>query len=1080
MQVDRSLHVCLLGEVGIGQSAFLQCFRNENTEGNDKTIDDKLERFVTLTELDGQQFCVRFTDTAGSSCFKSMWPSVLGTSHAVLLCFAVDRSETLQALQDKWLPLFWSSNSEAPLFVVGLRADMRAKTDATVECVPEEWGDNFAKQLGAVGYFECSVLEPESVQSSVDVILHVAKEYYSLQWQLGPRAEINALPPDDSAPDAAWLTHERLNVFDDPKVLDIATIRKSLSMLGATPSCQHAYLRIDLADLGLTSLDAIRDFKHLQFVNLSGNRLRTLEPLGALRCLLHLNASFNLIIRTQGFTAPDQLETVDMSYNMISDLGEWGVHKYLRELNLRGNFVSRIGPGLKRNAELRMLDISENHIARIENMDGLGLHTLYLAQNRLTSLEGIGNLKQLQVLNVRHNCITSIAALLPADIPRLRKLCISENRICHIKEVEGLQGFSYLCDLLLAPNPIVDLPYYREQVLHRLPLLRLLDKIPASPEEKVKSDVIYGSDVDMRRQIFEDQLCQPPPEWQAFSRETFVDRRLVTEEGIGEEEISRFQQQGCAAEFGSSSLDVQAPVDPTSSQTSFATPSRTHFQEAAFRKRLETARRGGEPLGVADFQNVNAPFMQIRVYDSDIPELLDVCFEGGIDEILLGGGAACLGTNSLRQLLKALKAGPLWHIDLSGCESLQNVLNDLLKGVPFERGCSIEASNCGIPETEVVRLRNMTQASQDARARAEQMRELTLVLSAKQSESQGALEDFALENRVQDKAPDLIRPLYHPLQWREGIESRAVASYNAFVKMNPNGVQEDSIERSFSFVGPGGANVVLSKEEYNMLDAQRRRLLKETGKPLPASFETTFAPVLESQSLVAFMVWNGAVATKDVPQEDQRQRAELERSWEESTNLMKALTSSSQAQYDAAERPSLVASAQMIAHFTYLASNRTLTPNHALKLHHAFGLKWLRSDTRPPPQSGHDLHALVASGEVIIESVVGNGFGTDSLELTLRSSTSDNLQVSVQRGTIFQQIGWEHRQNLMVAVDYVVSLPSGASLCKKMRTFSLNHSCACARDSPMSLTEFYVDDPKILESQGMVWDYFQRCFTKED
>merc|ERR1719210_3334980 len=133
-------------------------------------------------------------------------------------------------------------------------------------------------------------------------------------------------------------------------------------MLGATPTRQHAYLRVDLTDLCLTSIDAVRPYQHLQFVNVSRNQLRSLEPLGVLRSLLHLNASFNLLMRTQSFTAPDALETVDMSYNMIGELGEWGVHKYLRELNLRGNFISEIGPGLRRNKELRMLDLSENHI----------------------------------------------------------------------------------------------------------------------------------------------------------------------------------------------------------------------------------------------------------------------------------------------------------------------------------------------------------------------------------------------------------------------------------------------------------------------------------------------------------------------------------------------------------------------------------------------------------------------------------------------------------------------------------------------------------------------------------------------
>ena len=132
-------------------------------------------------------------------------------------------------------------------------------------------GYDFAQQVGAVGYLECSAFAPDSVQAVVDQMLLVGREYYLNQWQLGLLPDDDAPAPEETAENAAWLTHERLNVVDDIKVLDVETVQKNLSMLGMTTQRQHAYLRIDLADLGLTSLDAIRPFQHLQFINLSGS-----------------------------------------------------------------------------------------------------------------------------------------------------------------------------------------------------------------------------------------------------------------------------------------------------------------------------------------------------------------------------------------------------------------------------------------------------------------------------------------------------------------------------------------------------------------------------------------------------------------------------------------------------------------------------------------------------------------------------------------------------------------------------------------------------------------------------------------
>ena len=55
----------------------------------------------------------------------------------------------------------------------------------------------------------------------------------------------------------------------------------------------------------------------------------------AFRLCRRFSVPDSLGVRSQNFTAPDGLETCDMSYNMLAELGDWKVHRYLRELNLR-------------------------------------------------------------------------------------------------------------------------------------------------------------------------------------------------------------------------------------------------------------------------------------------------------------------------------------------------------------------------------------------------------------------------------------------------------------------------------------------------------------------------------------------------------------------------------------------------------------------------------------------------------------------------------------------------------------------------------------------------------------------------
>jgi len=141
-----------------------------------------------------------------------------------------------------------------------------------------------------------------------------------------------------------------------------------------------------------------------------------------------------------------------------------------------------------------------------------------------------------------------------------------------------------------------------------------------------------------------------------------------------------------------------------------------------------------------------------------------------------------------------------------------------------------------------------------------------------------------------------------------------------------------------------------------------------------------------------------------------------------------------------------------------------------------FGLKCIKEMPRPQPRRGSDLHKALASGQVMIDAAIGRGFGKDSLQLALRNRSSDVCQVVIQQGTIFQHVDWQHRQNLLVAVDYVISVPAGGVASKKLMAYCMNLSCACSNGNSMELTEFYFDDLEVLQDQSKVWDHFQRSF----
>jgi tetratricopeptide (TPR) repeat protein len=211
---------------------------------------------------------------------------------------------------------------------------------------------------------------------------------------------------------------------------------------------------------------------------------------------------------------------------------------------------------------------------------------------------------------------------------------------------------------------------------------------------------------------------------------------------------------------------------------------------------------------------------------------------------------------------------------------------------------------------------------------------------------------------------------------------------------------------------------------------------------------------------------------------EERQRAEWERLHEDRVRGRNDLTTRSKIEYDGSSKklPLGVSSGQIIAHFTYICLRLEASLGAALMPPSRFGLKMLREAPRPQPRRGHDLHHALFTGKVAIEQATGKSFGNGALQLKLRSLSSEPIEVAIRRGTIFQHSDWFHKQNLLVAIDYLLIIPAGGVEEKSMMAHCMNASCACSAGEAMELTEFYFDTSHILDSQGNVWDHFESCF----
>ena len=311
-------------------------------------------------------------------------------------------------------------------------------------------------------------------------------------------------------------------------LIDAEIFKKGLKDFGTTyDNYNHAYLGLDISGKELISVGGITNYKYLQKVDVSNNDLATLEQLSGLNHLTELNASHNKIEEIMDFDPPQNLEKVDYSFNSIQIIQNIEKNPFLKILILSNNNISKID-GLSTCEFLEELDLSNNHIENIENLDPLSscLTKLNLSSNRIKKITGLDNLTSLMELNLCQNEISRLKGL--QGLENLRYLYLSSNKLSRCNQVAYLADLPFLTDLDFCFNDVQHKKFYRYQILYYIPQLRILDGQDVTHYEKVKADILFGADLDNKKEIFNAYLQE----------EEFVDRRLFVAEQIDPESDS--------------------------------------------------------------------------------------------------------------------------------------------------------------------------------------------------------------------------------------------------------------------------------------------------------------------------------------------------------------------------------------------------------------------------------------------------------------------------------------------------------------------------------------------------------------
>ncbi|KAF3439439.1 hypothetical protein FNV43_RR17717 [Rhamnella rubrinervis] len=238
-------------------------------------------------------------------------------------------------------------------------------------------------------------------------------------------------------------------------------------------SCLSDFKKLEKLDLTfnkLTSLEGLQSCINLKWLSVGNNKLESLKGIESFTKLTVLNAGNNKLKSMDAVKSIASLRALILNDNEISSICKLDQMKDLNTLVLSKNPISEIGKSLVKAKSIRKLSLS---YCRLQNIN--------------SSLKSCVELKELRL---SHNDIKSLPAEL-AHNKYLQNLDVGNNVITRWSDLKVLKSLVNLKNLNLQGNPIAEKDKYMKKIRTVLPNLRVFNTRPTNKYSKDgKSDIV--------------------------------------------------------------------------------------------------------------------------------------------------------------------------------------------------------------------------------------------------------------------------------------------------------------------------------------------------------------------------------------------------------------------------------------------------------------------------------------------------------------------------------------------------------------------------------------------------------------
>ncbi|ODV58899.1 P-loop containing nucleoside triphosphate hydrolase protein, partial [Ascoidea rubescens DSM 1968] len=127
----------------------------------------------------------KFWDVSGHEDFDRMRPLIYADVQIILICFAINNTNSFNSILEKWIPEIENYCPNIPIILLGLKSDLR-KTNSDYDSDPyinnNKQGDRLieyekcielSKQINSKFYIECSAKEMYHIHKIFDLVAKI-------------------------------------------------------------------------------------------------------------------------------------------------------------------------------------------------------------------------------------------------------------------------------------------------------------------------------------------------------------------------------------------------------------------------------------------------------------------------------------------------------------------------------------------------------------------------------------------------------------------------------------------------------------------------------------------------------------------------------------------------------------------------------------------------------------------------------------------------------------------------------------------------------------------------------------------